>query len=156
MILLRLQLRTRLVYFNWSISSLLISQLSRPQDLLYFRTRTSQTVVARDDRPHNLHRLETFENLLHFHSNEHILLGRSFLKDLWSVYLWTYPWVEVRFVLCATFPSKLVCCLVPMARIRQKACLDQVKCKFYRLRAGYDTIQNVKSATKIPNKLARR
>ena len=79
-----------------------------------------------------------------------------FLKDLWSVYLWTYPWVVVRFVLCAIFPSKLVCCLAPMARIRQKACLDQVKCKFYRLCIGYDTIQNVKSATKIPNKLARR
>ena len=70
----------QLVYFNWSISLLLISQLSRPQDLLYFRTRTSQTVVARDDRPHNLHRLETFENLLHFHSNKHILLGRSFFE----------------------------------------------------------------------------
>ena len=153
MILLRLQLRTRLVYFNWSISSLLISQLSRPQDLLYFRTRTSQTVVARDDRPHNLHRLETFYI---FTLTSISFLDVLFLKDLWSVYLLTYPWVVVRFVLCAIFPSKLVCCLAPMARIRQKACLDQVKCKFYRLRAGYDTIQNVKSATKIPNKLARR
>ena len=36
--------------------------------------------MARDDRPHNLHWLETFENLLHFHSNEHILLGRSFFE----------------------------------------------------------------------------
>ena len=67
---------------NWSISSL-SSQLSRLQDLLYFRTRTSQTVVARDDRPHNLHRCETFEkfeNLLHFHSNKHILQGLSIFE----------------------------------------------------------------------------